>query len=1177
MPDFNPQLKVADDITPGNVQSLATKQLVSDSAQLGLIDDQQAAAYERFRTKPATLARNGNVDDAINAASIAMKFRNLAGSAAKIPDFIRRSTEATQASWLVWQDFVDRGKHPTENELLNKLGPRGYIKAAWRGKIEVTNDDLVKGAMGLELYNSFHGLKASPSSRWAANAVWLGTDAAAIGTGLALGGPIGGFFAAALTLPGHFSLDSMMRKRKKTGEDPAIRVTDYFGMAADMVIDPTFALSFTPPGAFSNPVTRKLIASTPVKMFGKPFKTILDSRMAGSLYAWLREPINVLPERISRPIVNSVINFQQELKNVTGPMLKDLFEGTPVTLASTRLAYKQFTTKKGVRAAAVGGLTPVTTNAAKFNRITSTTSSQFAAEIIGHKGAVPAGLAEFTVRGRRFVYNPAVAPANLQQDITDILARRAAHRDIGNDILLQQAMGWTDADINRALLLKNHSLGRINHAWASTIGLKPLPKTASGRVSKALSTNLPEWIRGGDFDQRVGMYISGKVGKSIFTKGELPWVREVERVIQQFRMDAGLPSGGLLRDLWPKLIGSDQYLPSDVVGNISIKTLKMLRLPKRSKIHSLGPLPREHFSGMSMLEDLGYMSGRAKHLNPILNRFSPDVVPFKTPVGRNIKKVTNPEWVGLTGAQQRYLEQTMLRISGRPKGPIHDAFDESFGNMFHWINDHMEPAISRRILRYYNARPNPTGKLGHFVRKGAIEVANFRLPEIDPMMKMTFMIQHNIIRAMLGGKVSTALANSAIVFNTAAAEGTPQMLKGIFRMHDRKWQKAIKEADLDIVWTQFNETNLWDKHIMGWLDDKMFKGFNFTEILGKGIAGQLAFERTMLKHVNPKTGRRFAGIDEWLLHATPDMRNNAMLAARWASIDQTHLYGMMGRAPAADSPFIRPFGTLLSFTTKQSEFLLRQMRRDPTGVIRYFALSGWLMNKLDDYIGADASPFVGLGFLPMTRSLDGLPIIASPEVQTFLDMTSAMGLLARDDPRGAVTKLRSAKVGLMNLMGLPVGATRDLAEAWEEWTVGSRPYGTEKFVESSKPEAIRRVAFSRSTIDRKRSELNTSIASSERKYDFEMDRRARLWVEAVTGMDSDRLNDASSMMLKPIIIDGQIIPIDQESMKARVKAKLQNTMVDADTQRWSDIPRALRFLYGDRVEAYERLKNREVR
>ena len=1158
-------------------ENLAKKQIVSDLASTGALDENVATEWLRHRTKPATALRNGTVHDAVTAASVAMKFRNLAARASSIPSTISHAVEATQAAWLTWQDLMDQGKHTTENALLKRLGSRGYIKAAWKGKITVSNDDLVKGAIGLELFNQFNGFKASPSSRGAANAIWLGTDAAAIGTGLAVGGPIGGFFAAAMVLPSHFHLDSLMKHRTKQGLDPSIRVTDYLGMAADTVIDPLFALSFTPVQAFSNPVTRKLLASAPVTKMGKPFKSILDSRAAGAAYAWFREPINVLSARIHRPIIDAVTNFQIHLKDNTRPMLQALFSGQPVLTASVKLAYKQFTTKAGMRASTVGGVAPLRTNVAKIARITAGNTTHYAAEILGTGGKVPANLTQFVVRGRRFVYDPITAPSNIQTEIADVLARRVGIRDLGNDIFLYRAMGWTDADINRHFLIKKIPLGRVNHAWAGTIGSQAYATTAGGRVSKTLSSGLPEWIRGGDFDQRVGMYLTDRITKAGFTKQELPWLREAERVVQQFRLDAGLPSAGKLKDVWPKLLNADQYVPSDVVGNISIKTLSMIKMAKRSTAQSLGALPRESFSGMAMLEDFGYMSGRSKFISPILNRFNPGTVNHRTPTGRPISKVTNPEWIGLSGAQQRYFEQLMFRMSGKPNGPLHDAFDETMGNAFHWINEKMEPAISRRILRYYAGKSVPNSALARGVKNVAIEAANFRLPEIDPLMKLTFAVQHNIIRAMLGGKISTAIQNSAIVINSAAAEGTPAVIKGIFRMSDKKWQKAIKDSNLDIMWTQINETTLFQKHIGSTMDEFMFSGFNFTEILGKGIAGQLVYERTMKKLVNAKTGKPFKDITEWLAHAAPDQLASAMHSARWAAIDQTHLYGMLGRAPAADGPFIRPATTLLSFSAKQGEFLLRQMKRDPSGLVRYFATSGFLIKKMDDYLGVDATPFVGLGFLPMTKTLDGFPLIASPEVQTFVDLLSSVSLLASDDPRGAVTHLRGARNGLLAMAGVPISAGRDWSEAWEEWNTGARPYGAEKFVESSKPEAIRRIAFSRSSIDRDRSNMNVSIASSTRRLDFEMNLRAKAWADAVTGTSADAVNDASALMLRPIMIDGVEIPIDMTSLNARVKAKLTNRTTDADTQRWSDIPKALRFLYGDKLETYERLKNREVR
>lgn len=241
------------------------------------------------------------------------------------------------------------------------------------------------------------------------------------------------------------------------------------------------------------------------------------------------------------------------------------------------------------------------------------------------------------------------------------------------------------------------------------------------------------------------------------------------------------------------------------------------------------------------------------------------------------------------------------------------------------------------------------------------------------------------IRGILGASMGSMLTNLTQSINTATRAGALDTLKGFMYMRTKEGRALAKELQLGDDFLAVMEKDLpsavrlpkkleraketLNARLMAasdggvqTLDDIVMAPMLYAENTNRGIALWTGITRAMRKRgMQPGTDLSKMSVEA----------REAVLREAMDLVEETQfIYGVMGTAPRFSGPSGRFIMTLSSFAPKQAAFLVRQAKADPTGIARFFAMSGFMTRMSREAMGVDSESVWGFGFIP-------------PEVETF--------------------------------------------------------------------------------------------------------------------------------------------------------------------------------------------------
>lgn len=241
------------------------------------------------------------------------------------------------------------------------------------------------------------------------------------------------------------------------------------------------------------------------------------------------------------------------------------------------------------------------------------------------------------------------------------------------------------------------------------------------------------------------------------------------------------------------------------------------------------------------------------------------------------------------------------------------------------------------------------------------------------------------IRGILGASMGSMFTNLTQSINTATRAGVLDTMRGFMYMRTKEGRALAKELQLGDDFLAVMEKDLpsavrlpkrleqaketLNTRLMAasdggvqTLDDIVMAPMLYAENTNRGIALWTGITRAMRKRgLTP--GKNLDGL--------PVETREAILREAMDLVEETQfIYGVMGTAPRFSGPAGRFVMTLSSFAPKQAAFLIRQLKDDPTGIARFFAMSGFMTRLSRETMGVDSESVWGFGFIP-------------PEVETF--------------------------------------------------------------------------------------------------------------------------------------------------------------------------------------------------
>lgn len=168
-----------------------------------------------------------------------------------------------------------------------------------------------------------------------------------------------------------------------------------------------------------------------------------------------------------------------------------------------------------------------------------------------------------------------------------------------------------------------------------------------------------------------------------------------------------------------------------------------------------------------------------------------------------------------------------------------------------------------------------------------------------------------------------------------------------------------------------------------------------------------------------------------------------------SSEEVNHMFGALGRHPAS-TQLLGHGGSMgatqfLSFNWKQTDELLSQTLRDPSKIMQYLAVSGWVSHVAARDLGIDATQYVGLGYAP-TRVED----ITSPAIDLMMAHLELSSALSMRDPSRVSRATEEVLKGYQNMLPAQV--------AWEKLGKAARKIATQE-ARSSTGEKLRDLDF----------------------------------------------------------------------------------------------------------------------
>mgnify|MGYP001604467632 CR=1 FL=1 len=661
----------------------------------------------------------------------------------------------------------------------------------------------------------------------------------------------------------------------------------------------------------------------------------------------------------------------------------------------------------------------------------------------------------------------------------------------------------------------------------------------------------------------------------------------------------------LLHDLMPSLVNL-RAIPADVLQSWNWKTLGWLGVPTykspKSKVLKKLQLNESHLDLSTSLRDLVYAAEKKLHWNARHREAVERTVTIggrpRTPgtgftplegglrVGAGVapaiaqRTITRPgyKWV-YDGPLLKYApRKTHLATKQNPHVADWSSGERSY--MVRLINEIQGRGrgrvalelgeLSRRMvfnLQDVAGRNRITKKLFSMT----FEEAGAKLGVYAKPQYATQFFVHNVVRSMLWGNLGAAVKNTSQLLNVATVKGIPATIKGMFELSDpKRW--ALAETE---VWHEFKKLLIderWTARVGTRLDDLMMAPFNATENLARGTAFNVYLDDYMKKN-------RIPGFEALM---KDPRRADAIRYAAHGAYDTNFIYGVLGRpASVIGSPFLRPLTTLLSYGPKQAEFYRRVAKEDGSVLLRAIGMHGLAIDLGNKWLGIAPESWLGWGFAPPMQSIDGIPLMTSPQLRWGIDIARGFGALGSGDEAEAARHFRSAQGATgqvlaaptefwqaylqsptaelgkaaiaagpqLGLIPVPIVAIAKavsiarMAKSFDPATgLGQQLSQTgETWVPITRGDIARSALF-QTTVGRQRQQLSSMTRDAKSRVDRVLDERVRAYLTAAEDTNGDRLVEAARVLMSPIRISHGLLkqpPTTYTPMAEQIDSRLQ--------------------------------------
>jgi len=474
------------------------------------------------------------------------------------------------------------------------------------------------------------------------------------------------------------------------------------------------------------------------------------------------------------------------------------------------------------------------------------------------------------------------------------------------------------------------------------------------------------WLKAGsDSDARIARFLAGKTsgvdGKALnLTDREQEAAEVFKRIMDDITEASGKPKSDDIRVYMANVFKgafkkTEKIAPELLEAKVSGNYFYAHLLPDSKKVQAT-----DEWSIVNAFRVFVGAGSRQVHIEPAI----------KKALAMAAEQELGPN-------KRTYLSDLIDRLQGKPHRwdrKLNEALDATINNvgLNRVIGEHsgglhvkgvqqtrdiakeeiIDELVSGSELSVADAKGKLANKSRARNRLGVNIVPTMKM--VDSATKLSMGITRQLYRGMLGGSLGFTLKNTAQIINTVADVGPLDTLKGVAKMTTKSGRQTARDQK---VLTEFVGM-LEEVNAGGQLDRLLFKPAHASEFLNRGIAyhAGVSAEMARIRKLNPHLSKR-------------DIMDNARLALRLQIAGHTvaqrtqFMYGILGRSPIFGSAVGRIGGQFMTFPIKQTEFLVEQLMKDPTGFARYLAMTGYSSRILSD-VGVDPTGFIGFGFLP---------------------------------------------------------------------------------------------------------------------------------------------------------------------------------------------------------------------
>ena len=547
----------------------------------------------------------------------------------------------------------------------------------------------------------------------------------------------------------------------------------------------------------------------------------------------------------------------------------------------------------------------------------------------------------------------------------------------------------------------------------------------------------------------------------------------------------------------------------------------------------------------------------------------------------------NPHVRDWSLSERDYMKSFINEIQGKARGRTALLL----GEMSRRFTTQLKEGVERNRVTRYFWQEAKIGKLDVSAKQFFPRQGSYDFPEFSKPQYATKFFVHNVVRSALWGNLGAAIKNTSQLLNLATVEGLPATLKGMYKMSQPGYRRLAREEvgmEFRRLWTEESVM----QHLGNRADNIFMAPFNATENFARGTAFLTYFDDWI------KTVGRRHGIGSIEQAKASPYWNEAVRHAVRGSHETNFIYGVLGRpASVLGSPFLRPVTTLLTYGPKQTEFLRRAFINDGSAVLRGIGLHGWAIDFANKHAGIAAESWLGWGFIPPTRTVEGIPLATSPQIGFLLALSEGFGahgegrdtdakahfrraagsmgqildtapqlkawISGQQDPQELLsatfdnTALKVALGGAQALgwMPFPVVAIARTMRTAIQFKSGITPSGSgETWVPITKADALKSQLF-QTTDQRARFELGKLEAKARGRVDRELDARVAHFLKLAysAGTSGDDILEAAGELAKPIRISHGLVKQPPatfvpypEMVERRLKNQVENRTNNRD-------------------------------